>query len=158
MRDIEQEIRERLKNMSVHLPKVRDRLLDIRDIIWSMRKHLNLIGLASVGCLAAFIIFIVFSGRAGVINEVIYEIDYYGSYNVSITENGYAAMFENIGNFKRTLLRPVGDEWVISIYVKKSDDSTNLLTVRIMLPDGTILEEDSTYESFGEAHVSAIIE
>jgi len=150
MRDLIRAIRDRL-------PDLREFLLDIRDIILSMRKHLNLIGFASVGCFAAFIIFLVFSGRTGVINEVVYEIDYSGNYNVSITENGYAAMFENIGNFKRTLLRPVGDEWVISIYVKKSDDSTNLLTVRIMLPDGTILEEDSTYEPFGEAHVSILI-
>ena len=157
MKELVRAIRDHLQDMRERLPELRDFLLDIRDVVWALRKRLNLIGLASVGCFAAFMIFLVFSGRTGVINEVIYEIDYPGNYNVSITENGYAAMFENIGNFERNLLRPVGDEWVISIFVKKFDDSTNLLTVRIKLPDGTILEEDSTYEPFGEAHVSIII-
>ena len=123
------------------------------------QSQLKYVIFAIIGCLTALVTFIFLSGVGNKTTyEVVYVIEYPGSYNVSLTEDGYAVMFEEFGNFERTLLRPGDYEWIISIYVRKFDDSTNLLTVKIMLPDGTILQEDSTYEPFGEAHVSAIIQ
>ena len=112
---------------------------------------------AVIGCLTAITTFLFLSG-VGIERtyEVVYVIEYTGSYNVTITENGDATMSERLGNIRGTLTRRSDDEWIISIYARKFDDSTNLLTVKVMLPDGTILKEDNTFEPFGEAHVSIL--
>ena len=119
--------------------------------------RLKFIIFAVIGCLTALTTFLFLSGLgAERTYEVAYVIEYTGGYNVTITENGYATMSERLGNLEGTLTRRSDDEWIISIYARKFDDSTNLLTVKVMLPDGTILKEDNTFEPFGEAHVSIL--
>ena len=120
--------------------------------------RLKFITFAVIGCLTALTTFLFLSG-VGIKRtyEVTYVIEYTGSYNVTITENGIATMSERLGNLKGTLTRRSDDEWIISIYARKFDDSTNLLSLKVMLPDGTILEEDNTFKPFGEVHVSLVI-
>ena len=122
------------------------------------QSRLKYIIFAVIGFLTAITTFLFLSG-AGIKRtyEVAYVIEYTGSYNVTITENGDATMSERLGNLKGTLTRRSDDEWIISIYARKFDDSTNLLSLKVMLPDGTILEEDNTFEPFGEVHVSLVI-
>ena len=120
--------------------------------------RLKFIVFVVIGCLTALTTFLFLSGvGTRKTYEVTYVIEYTGSYNVTITENGDATMSERLGNIKGTLMRRSDNEWIISIYARKFDDSTNLLSLKVMLPDGTILGEDNTFKPFGEVHLSLVI-
>ena len=92
------------------------------------------------------------------IDQIICEVEYPGSFNVTIKENGYESVFIGFGKIQRVLVRPAGDQWVISLNAVKTDSSAGILTAEIKLMDGTVLSEDSTSRPFGEVYVYKIIE
>jgi len=120
----------------------------------------RLLALVMVAVSAAIIVIMFFSGflTDNKIDRVICEVEYPGSFNVTIKENGHDSKFTGFGKIQRVLVRPADGQWVISLSAVKTDSSTGILTAEIKFMDGTILSEDSTSQPFGEVYVYTIIE
>ena len=87
------------------------------------------------------------------LNEVVFEVIYGGSFNVTIIENGVTTTSSTYGLVKTTLVRLGGGKWIIEVNVQKLDSGSGTLYVYLKSSDGEILASDSTNESFGVATV-----
>jgi hypothetical protein len=87
------------------------------------------------------------------LNEVVLEVTYGGSFNVTIIENGVTTTSTTYGLVKTTLVRIGGDKWTIEVNVRKMDSDSGTLYVYLKSSDGEILASDSTCEPFGVATV-----
>ena len=70
------------------------------------------------------------------IDRIICEVEYPGSFNVTIKENGRESVFIGFGKVQRVLVRPADGQWVISLNAIKTDSSAGILTAEIKLMDG----------------------
>jgi hypothetical protein len=91
------------------------------------------------------------------VNEVVFEVVYGGSFNVTIIENGQVKTSAMYGLGKMTLFRIGSGTWVLEATVRKLDSDTGTLYVYFKSMDGEILASDSTSESFGTASISLIL-
>jgi hypothetical protein len=91
------------------------------------------------------------------INEVVFEVVYGGSFNVTIIENGQVKTSAMYGLGKMTLFRIGSGTWVLEATVKKLDSDAGTLYAYFKTLDGEILVSDHTSESFGTATISLIL-
>lgn len=90
-------------------------------------------------------------------DRLLLVIDYPNNWNATVTENGVDRSLSGFGKAEKTMLRPDGGVWSLTIRAWKLDDSTNALTVTLKLNDGTILRRASTVVPFGTVEISADI-
>ncbi len=83
------------------------------------------------------------------LNEVVFEVIYGGSFNVTIIENGVTKTSSTYGLVKTTLVRVGGGKWTIEVNVQKLDAGSGTLYVYLKSVSGEILASDSTNEPFG---------
>ncbi len=91
------------------------------------------------------------------VNEVVFEVVYGGSFNVTIIENGQVRTSAMYGLGKMTMFRIGSGTWVLEATVKKLDSDSGTLYVYFKSMNGEILTSDSTSESFGTASISLIL-
>ena len=89
------------------------------------------------------------------LDTLIVEINYFGNWNATIT-NGEEIVKSGFGRVEHVFSKPLADEWYLSVRANKLDDSNQMLTINVKLPDGTVLKSASTSESFG--YTSLIVE
>lgn len=99
-----------------------------------------------------------FIGDKNDIEQLIIEVDYYNNWNMTVLENGSVHLLSGFGKKERLFVRPFDGKWVFEINASKFDDSSNNLSVRVKLRDGTILEHGSTTEPFGTVTLSLEIQ
>lgn len=95
----------------------------------------------------------VIGGRKG-IEDVVIEVDYFDSWNMTITVNSSVKSLSGFGKMEKVLMRSHGGRWVVSLSTRKLDGSSGNLRVRIKLRDGTVLQEGSTTAPFGTVNIS----
>jgi len=120
----------------------------------------KLLAVVMVAVSTALMVIMFFAGflTDNKIDRINCEVEYPGSFNVTIKENGHESVFTGFGKIQRVLVRPADGQWVISLNAIKTDSSAGILTAEIKLMDGTVLSEDSTSQPFGEVYVYTIIE
>lgn len=92
------------------------------------------------------------------IDEVVIVVDYYDSWNMTLSENGSVKSLSGFGKMERVLMRPADGPWTINMRVQKLDGSNGYIRVRIRLRDGTILKEGSTSTPYGTVDISLEIQ
>jgi hypothetical protein len=123
----------------------------------SSGKILAAMSVLGVFALAGTLLLTGFIGVRQRISEVVIEIDYFNHWNVTVCQNDSTQSWSGFGKMERTLIGPLGDEWVISITARKTDGSSGNLSVRIKQVDGTIVKEASTSAPFGTVCISYTI-
>jgi hypothetical protein len=115
-----------------------------------------LVSFASVAALSYFLLSGLTSSNQ--VNEVILEITHSGNFEFSITENGKAEMNSFYGRFVTTLMRPSGDEWVISVWAVKMEGNQETLSIELRLTDGTVLGYEIVSDPYGEITLSIVVD
>jgi len=92
------------------------------------------------------------------VDEVVLVVDYYDSWNMTLSENGSMKSLSGFGKMERVLMRPTDGPWTINMRVQKLDASSSYIRARIRLRDGTILKEDSTSAPYGTVDISIEIQ
>ena len=92
-------------------------------------------------------------GNQRSVDEVIIVVDYYDSWNMTLSENGSIKSLSGFGKIERVLMRPTDGLWTINMRVHKLDASNGYIRARIRLRDGTILKEDSTSAPYGTVDI-----
>lgn len=87
---------------------------------------------------------------------VVMEVDYFGTWEGTITQADSSRIISGFGKKRVTLQRYNWDSYNLTIRIKKIGYDTNQLRVRIMLINGTVLKGASTNDSFGIVEVSYI--
>ena len=87
---------------------------------------------------------------------VLMEVDYFGTWEGTITQADSSRKVSGFGKKRVTLQRYNWDSYNLTIRIKKIGYDTNQLRVRIMLINGTVLKGASTNDSFGIVEVSYI--
>lgn len=87
---------------------------------------------------------------------VMMEVDYFGTWEGTITQADSSRKVSGFGKKRVTLQRYYGDSYNLTIRIKKIGYDTNQLRVRIILINGTVLKGASTNDSFGIVEVSYI--
>jgi hypothetical protein len=92
------------------------------------------------------------------VDEVVLVVDYFDSWNMTLSENGYVKSLSGFGRMERVLMRPTYGIWTINMRVYKLDGSEGYMKVRIRLRDGTVLQEASTSAPYGTVDISIDIQ
>lgn len=87
---------------------------------------------------------------------VLMEVDYFGTWEGTITQADSSRKVSGFGKKRVILQRDNWDSYNLTIRIKKIGYDTNQLRVRIMLINGTVLKGASTNDSFGIVEVSYI--
>lgn len=87
---------------------------------------------------------------------VLMEVDYFGTWEGTITQADSSRIISGFGKKRVILQRDNWDSYNLTIRIKKIGYDTNQLRVRIMLINGTVLKGASTNDSFGIVEVSYI--
>lgn len=82
------------------------------------------------------------------VDRVILEVDYFDGWNATITEDVVFSM-SGFGKTKRVLVKPITDDWTISIMAQKLDSSLSPLTISVRMTDGAVIGTQSTTEPYG---------
>ena len=82
-----------------------------------------------------------------IVDMVILEIDY-NTWNATITEDVEYSL-SGFGKTKRVLVKPITDDWTISIKAQKQDSSMSPLTISVRMKDGAVIGTQSTTEPYG---------
>ena len=86
--------------------------------------------------------------------EVIMEVDYFGSWEGNITQAGSSRKVSGFGKKKVTLLSSIGGSDILTIRIRKIGDDSSQLRVRLMQMNGTFLKGASTNDPFGMVEIS----
>lgn len=104
-----------------------------------------------LGCLGlAFVVATSLSGflEQRTVDRVILEIDYFDGWNATITDDVEYSL-SGFGKTKRVLVKPITNEWTISIQAQKQDGSMSPLTINVRMKDGAVIGTQSTAEPYG---------
>lgn len=104
------------------------------------------------------LLFTGFIGNQNDIEQLILEVDYYNNWNMTVSENGSVQSLSGFGKMERLFVRPIDGKWVVMINASKLDGSSNNLSVRLKLRDGTVLKHGSTTEPYGTVTLSVEIQ
>lgn len=89
------------------------------------------------------------------ISTVVVKVEYDGEWQGAYGDVYGIVSWSGTGTKTVTLNRPSdGYLWVVSANAQKMDDSSKVLTIKIMKTDGTILKQASTTASYGMAQVA----
>jgi hypothetical protein len=91
-------------------------------------------------------------------DRVILEIEYYDKWEAIISDGTSNTTLSGYGRTQSVLMRPRGDVWTLSATVRKIDQSTCILYLRVKLMDGTVLRQAATSEPYGKAYITLTIE
>jgi hypothetical protein len=94
--------------------------------------------------------------RKEYVDKVLVEIDYDGFWNVTIM-NGGAHVVSGHGKRRYTVINPFEEVWELSVKANKLDDSSRVLTIRVITAEGSILCNSSTSEKASAAYLTMII-
>ena len=89
------------------------------------------------------------------VKQVYIKVEYAGEWQGAYGDQSGIVSWSGTGTKTVTLSRP-GDAymWIVSANAQKMDDSNDVLTIKIMKTDGTILKEASTTAPYGVAQVA----
>jgi len=91
--------------------------------------------------------------------SVLIKVEYTGAWQGAYGDQSGIVSWSGTGPKTVTLNRPSDAYmWIVSANAQKLDDSNNVLTIKIMKTDGTILKEASTTASYGMAQVAYTID
>jgi len=82
------------------------------------------------------------------VDRVILEINYFNGWNATITEDVEYSL-SGFGKTKRVLVKPITDDWTISIRAQKQDSSVSPLKITVRMKDGATIGTQSTTEPYG---------
>ena len=116
---------------------------------------LSILGVVTV---VGTLIFTGVIGDQNNIEQLIIEVDYYNNWNMTVVENGSETSLYGFGRTERLFVRPFNGKWVFMINASKLDASSNTLSVRFKLRDGTVLKHSSTTEPYGTVILSLEIQ
>ena len=93
------------------------------------------------------------------ITQIQIKVEYDGEWQGAYGDQSGIVSWSGTGTKTVTLNRPSdANMWIISANAQKMDDSNDILTVKIMKTDGTILKEASTTASYGVAQVAYTVD
>lgn len=90
---------------------------------------------------------------------VVIKVEYNGEWQGAYGDLSKIVSWNGNGVKTLTLNRPNDAHlWIVSVNAQKMDDSSQTLTIKIMLNDGTVLKQASTTSPYGIAQIADTID
>ena len=130
---------------------------------WNRISALLLLLVAVItGAYVSQIPFVVGQSSSSSVSQVTVQVTYSGSWQGAYQSTGASsstASWSGTGNKSVNISRPSGvGIWIISANAEKLDDSSAILVIRMLAPDGTTLQEGSTDAPYGVAQIGYSVE